>query len=190
MCLIRSRHCGTSNLTFHLCSYLQDTSDEQGREALLGGEEAPSPSATGTPLTPTCSLDSPTSPMLTTSPTATGATETSTSVTPRRRAGRSRPRPISDYAQLVARKYAIPEEEAELHPEERTTNGSPCQDFKCNGGSQDSDSPENYNMNGDLQCRRRRPMSVIGGVDLYSSPGAEEREDRLPSVSTSLFNNG
>lgn len=182
MCLIRSRHCGTSNLTFHLCSYLQDTSDEQGREALLGGEEAPSPSATGTPLTPTCSLDSPTSPMLTTSPTATGATETSTSVTPRRRAGRSRPRPISDYAQLVARKYAIPEEEAELHPEERTTNGSPCQDFKCNGGSQDSDSPENYNMNGDLQCRRRRPMSVIGG--------AEEREDRLPSVRTSPLNNG
>uniref|UniRef100_A0A674DSZ2 Spermatosis associated 13 n=1 Tax=Salmo trutta TaxID=8032 RepID=A0A674DSZ2_SALTR len=155
----------------------------QGRpdHALLGGEEAPSPSATGTHLTPTCSLDSPTSPMLTTSPTATGATETSTSVTPRRRAGRSRPRPISDYAQLVARKYAIPEEEAELHPEERTTNGTPCQDFKCNGGSQDSDSPENCNMNGDLQCRRRRPMSVIGGVDLYSSPGAEEREDRLPS---------
>uniref|UniRef100_A0A8C7VHI5 Spermatogenesis associated 13 n=1 Tax=Oncorhynchus mykiss TaxID=8022 RepID=A0A8C7VHI5_ONCMY len=159
-----------------------DTSDEQGREALLGGEEAPSPSATGTTLTPTCSLDSPTSPILTTSPMATGATETSTSVTPRRRAGRSRPRPISDYAQLVARKYAIPEEEAELHPEERITNGTPCQDFKSNGGSQDSDSQENYNMNGDLRCRRRRPMSVIGGVDLYSSPGAEGREDRLPSL--------
>ncbi|XP_041735988.2 uncharacterized protein LOC121569250 isoform X2 [Coregonus clupeaformis] len=159
----------------------EGTSDEQGREALLKGEEKPSPSATGTPLTQTCSLDSPTSPMSPTSSTATGATETSTSVTPRRRAGRSRPRPISDYAQLVARKYAIPEEEVELHPEERTTNGTPCQDFKSNGGSQDRDSPENYNMNGDLQCRRRRPMSVIGGVDLYSSAGPEEREDRLPS---------
>ncbi|XP_024248287.1 uncharacterized protein LOC112227699 isoform X3 [Oncorhynchus tshawytscha] len=161
---------------------LEDTSDEQGREALLGGEEVPSPSATGTTLTPRCSLDSPTSPILTTSPMATGATETSTSVTPRRRVGRSRPRPISDYAQLVARKYAIPEEEAELHPEERITNGTLCQDFKSNGGSQDSDSQENYNMNGDLRCRRRRPMSVIGGVDLYSSPGAEGREDRLPSL--------
>uniref|UniRef100_A0A8C7DR77 Spermatosis associated 13 n=1 Tax=Oncorhynchus kisutch TaxID=8019 RepID=A0A8C7DR77_ONCKI len=155
--------------------------NEQGREALLGGEEAPSPSATGTTLTPRCSLHSPISPILTTSPMATGATETSTSVTPRRRAGRSRPRPISDYAQLVARKYAIPEEEAELQPEERITNGTLCQDFKSNGGSQDSDSQENYNMNGDLRCRRRRPMSVIGGVDLYSSPGAEGREDRLPS---------
>lgn len=175
-------------MTFHLCSHLQGTLDEQGREALLGGEETPPPSATSTPsLTPTCPPESPTSSM---SPTKIGSTETSTSFIPRQRAGRSRPRPISDYAQLVARKYTIPEEETELHPKERTKNGTPCQDCKSNGGSQDSDSPENYNMNGDLQCRRRRPMSVIGGVDLYSSPGAEEREDRLPSVSTSLFNNG
>ncbi|XP_014015021.2 uncharacterized protein spata13 isoform X2 [Salmo salar] len=149
----------------------QGTLDEQGREALLGGEETPPPSATSTPsLTPTCPPESPTSSM---SPTKIGSTETSTSFIPRQRAGRSRPRPISDYAQLVARKYTIPEEETELHPKERTKNGTPCQDCKSNGGSQDSDSPENYNMNGDLQCRRRRPMSVIGG--------AEEREDRLPS---------
>ncbi|XP_038829298.1 spermatogenesis-associated protein 13 isoform X3 [Salvelinus namaycush] len=148
--------------------HLWGTLDEQGREALLGGEETPPPSATSTPsLTPTCPPESPTS------PTKIGSTETSTSFIPRQRAGRSRPRPISDYAQLVARKYAIPEEETELHPKERTTNGTPCQDCKSNGGSQDSDSTENYNMNGDLQCRRRRPMSVIGG--------AEEREDRLPS---------
>ncbi|XP_055737891.1 uncharacterized protein spata13 isoform X1 [Salvelinus fontinalis] len=148
--------------------HLWGTLDEQGREALLGGEETPPPSATSTPsLTPTCPPESPTS------PTKIGSTETSTSFIPRQRASRSRPRPISDYAQLVARKYAIPEEETELHPKERTTNGTPCQDCKSNGGSQDSDSTENYNMNGDLQCRRRRPMSVIGG--------AEEREDRLPS---------
>ncbi|CAB1341009.1 unnamed protein product [Coregonus sp. 'balchen'] len=142
----------------------QGTLDEQGREALLGGKETPPPSATGTPsLTPTCPPESPTSPM---SLMKIGSTETSTSFIPRRRAGRSRPRPISDYAQLVARKYAIPEEETELHPKERTTNGTPCQDYKSNGGSQDRDSPENYNMNGDLQCRRRRPTSVIGGVAL------------------------
>ncbi|XP_041717707.1 uncharacterized protein spata13 isoform X2 [Coregonus clupeaformis] len=160
--------------------HLWGTLDEQGREALLGGKETPPPSATGTPsLTPTCPPESPTSPM---SLMKMGSTETSTSFIPRRRAGRSRPRPISDYAQLVARKYAIPEEETELHPKERTTNGTPCQDYKSNGGSQDRDSPENYNMNGDLQCRRRRPTSVIGGVALYSSPGAEEREDSLPSA--------
>uniref|UniRef100_A0A8C7H3Z0 Spermatogenesis associated 13 n=1 Tax=Oncorhynchus kisutch TaxID=8019 RepID=A0A8C7H3Z0_ONCKI len=149
----------------------QCTLEEQGREALLGGEETPPPSATSTPsLTPTWPPESPTSPM---SPTKIGSTETSTSFIPRQRAGRSRPRPISDYAQLVARKYAIPEEETELHPKERTTNGTLYQDGKSNGGSQDSDSTGNYNMNGDLPCRRRQPMSVIGG--------AEEREDRLPS---------
>uniref|UniRef100_A0AAZ3NYL3 Spermatogenesis associated 13 n=1 Tax=Oncorhynchus tshawytscha TaxID=74940 RepID=A0AAZ3NYL3_ONCTS len=159
------------SLTFHLCSHLQCTLDEQGREALLGGEETPPPSATSTPsLTPTWPPESPTSPM---SPTKIGSTETSTSFIPRQRAGRSRPRPISDYAQLVARKYAIPEEETELHSKERTTNATLYQDGKSNGGSQDSDSTENYNMNGDLPCRRRQPMSVIGG--------AEEREDRLPS---------
>lgn len=38
--------------------------------------------------------------------------------------------------------------------------------------------PERCSMNGDVQ---RRPVSVIGGVDLFSSPGAGEREDRLPS---------
>ncbi|XP_071026226.1 spermatogenesis-associated protein 13 isoform X3 [Oncorhynchus clarkii lewisi] len=151
--------------------HLWGTLDEQGREALLGGEETPPPSATSTPsLTPTWPPESPTSPM---SPTKIGSTETSTSFIPRQRAGRSRPRPISDYAQLVARKYAIPEEETELHPKERTTNGTLYQDGKSNGGSQDSDSTENYNVNGDLPCRRRQPMSVIGG--------AEEREDRLPS---------
>lgn len=37
-------------------------------------------------------------------------------------------------------------------------------------------------MNGDVQDRRQRPVSVIGGVDLFSSPGAEDRDDRLPSV--------
>ncbi|XP_034145290.1 uncharacterized protein spata13 [Esox lucius] len=147
-------------------------SDKQGSEALLGVTESPPPSASGSPpLSPTCSPDSPTSPV------ATGATE---SVTPRQRAGRSRPRPISDYAQLVARKYAIPEEEAELLPEERTTNGSPLQDYKNKGGRGDKDSPENPFVNGDLQGQRRRPVSVIGTVSLYSC-GAEDSEDRLPS---------
>uniref|UniRef100_A0A8C7H2X5 Spermatogenesis associated 13 n=1 Tax=Oncorhynchus kisutch TaxID=8019 RepID=A0A8C7H2X5_ONCKI len=150
---------------------LEHTPTIHPQEALLGGEETPPPSATSTPsLTPTWPPESPTSPM---SPTKIGSTETSTSFIPRQRAGRSRPRPISDYAQLVARKYAIPEEETELHPKERTTNGTLYQDGKSNGGSQDSDSTGNYNMNGDLPCRRRQPMSVIGG--------AEEREDRLPS---------
>ncbi|KAL1006498.1 hypothetical protein UPYG_G00073140 [Umbra pygmaea] len=151
----------------------ENQTDEQGREALLGGSEKPC--AAGTPLTPTCSPDSPTSPL------ATGASESSTSVTSRRRVGRTRPRPISDYAQQAARQCAIPEEEAELFPEERITAGLSSEDHS-NGVVQDKANQDNYYINGDLQCRRRqRPVSVIGGVDLYSSPGAEEREEPMPS---------
>lgn len=38
-------------------------------------------------------------------------------------------------------------------------------------------------MNGNIQGRRQRPISVMGvGVDLFSAD-AEEKEDCLPSVS-------
>ena len=82
----------------------------------------------------------------------------------------------------MSRKYSIPEEEAELQPEERTTNGTARQDYKSNGGAMQMEGPEGFGMNGDVQRARRRPMSVIGGVDMFCPSGAEEREDRLPSV--------
>ncbi|XP_071769828.1 uncharacterized protein spata13 [Centroberyx gerrardi] len=151
------------------------TSDQQGREALLqADEESPTASSTNPP-SPTCLSESPTSP----SDAATASTETS-SVNPRRRPGRARPRPISDYGQLVSRKYSIPDEEAELHPEERTTNGTSHKDYSSKGRCENGDSPENCSMNGDIQSRRQRPISMIGVVDLFP-PDAEEKEDRLPS---------
>ncbi|KAM4606633.1 uncharacterized protein spata13 [Polymixia lowei] len=151
------------------------TSDPQGQEALLqAGESSPTASSTP-PVSPTCPSESPTSPAEGTDV----STETSC-VNPRRRAGR-RPRPISDYGQLVSRKYSIPEEEAELHPEDRTTNGTPCQDYNSNVRCGGGDSPEDCSVNRDIQTRRQRPISVIGVAELFSPPGAEEKEDRLPS---------
>ncbi|XP_062335590.1 spermatogenesis-associated protein 13 isoform X2 [Osmerus eperlanus] len=151
------------------------TRDLQRREVLL--QDDASPPANGFPQSPT-SLEAAGAPE---TPAAT-ETPSSSSVNPRRRAGRTRPRPISDYGQLVSRKYSIPEEEAELQPEERTTNGTAKQDYKSNGGAMQMEGPEGFSMNGDVQRGRRRPMSVIGGVDLFCTPGTEEREDRLPSL--------
>ncbi|XP_028825939.1 spermatogenesis-associated protein 13 isoform X2 [Denticeps clupeoides] len=114
--------------------------------------------------------DDPSTVPSTCSPTAA---ETSTSVVPRRRSGRPRPRPISDYAQLVSRKYSIPEEEGELPPEAENSNS----------GSTDSDGQESCPPKAPLDRRRRRPVSVLEGVELFPSPSSEEREDNdaLPS---------
>ncbi|XP_019943070.2 spermatogenesis-associated protein 13 isoform X1 [Paralichthys olivaceus] len=149
------------------------------REAFLNTVEmSPTTSSSTPPISPTSLSESPVSPA---SPTdaATMTTETS-SVKPRRRAGRSRPRPISDYGQLISRKHPIPEEVAEMHAEERTENVSPHKDCSDDDMCVNRESPENCGMNGDVQCRRHRPVSVIGAGDLFP-PDAEEREDRLPS---------
>lgn len=164
------------------------TSDDQGQEALLQTEEvSPTSSSSTPPISPASLSDSPTSPTTPTSPAsptspadaATASTETS-SVKPRRRGGRPRPRPISDYGQLVSRKHSIPEEVAELHAEGRTENASLHTDSSGNDGFGNGDSPDNCNMNGDIQGRRQRPVSAMGVVDLFSADG-EEKEDCLPS---------
>ncbi|KAJ8413194.1 hypothetical protein AAFF_G00091900 [Aldrovandia affinis] len=98
---------------------------------------------------------------------------------PRRRVGRARPRPLSDYGQLVGRKFSIPEEVEQLNEEARSFLQADCSNGGC--GSNE----ESYNSNGGLhwspgqesQCRKRRPVSVIGAVDLYSLPTTEEKED-------------
>lgn len=68
---------------------------------------------------------------------------------------------------------------AELHAEERTANTSLHKDCSGNDVCGNGDSPESCSMNGDVQGRRLRPVSVM---DLFS-PDAEEKDDRLPSVS-------
>ncbi|PWA17960.1 hypothetical protein CCH79_00004188, partial [Gambusia affinis] len=100
---------------------------------------------------------------------AAASTETA-SVKPRQRSGRPRPRPISDYAQLVSRKHCIPEE-----VEERTSDAQLQENCSSNGNGSN---PDNCSLNGEVQ--RHRPVSVIGAVDLFATD-TELKEDRLPS---------
>ncbi|XP_077591668.1 spermatogenesis-associated protein 13 isoform X1 [Stigmatopora nigra] len=98
-----------------------------------------------------------------------------TSVKSRRRSSRTRPRPISDYGQLLSRRHCIPEEAAELNPEERTQS----LDRQCvqNGVCE---SREQCAVDGNLPGKRlQRPMSVMGVEALYSP-----HEDHLPSPLT------
>lgn len=151
----------------------EGTSD-QGQVALLQAEDVSPTTSSTPPVSPTFLPDSPTSP--TDAPQAS-STEIS-AVKPRRRSGRPRPRPISDYGQLISRRPIIPEEVAELHAEERTASlHKDCSgDDACGNG----ESPESCSMNGDVQARRQRPVSVIGVGDVFP-PDAEEKDDRLPS---------
>uniref|UniRef100_A0A1A7Y0E4 Spermatogenesis associated 13 n=1 Tax=Iconisemion striatum TaxID=60296 RepID=A0A1A7Y0E4_9TELE len=140
------------------------SSHVRGQNPLLQTEEVFA-ATSSPPISPTCLPESPTSP---TSPTDTAETS---SVKPRRRSGRQRPRPISDYAQLVSRKHLIPEEVAEQHDEERTS-------VLCRDRSDNGNNPEMCGMNGDAP--RHRPVSVIEAVDLFPAD-VELKEDRLPS---------
>lgn len=141
------------------------TSDQHRREALLQTETCSPTTSSTPPVSPTAPLDSPTSP-------TDGGTS---SIKIRRRAGRPRPRPMSDYGQLISHKRSIPEEVAER---ERTSNMSKDCDGRneCeNGGS-----TENCNVSDDAQSTRQRPISVIGVVDMFASD-TEEKEDKSPS---------
>ncbi|XP_029384666.1 uncharacterized protein spata13 [Echeneis naucrates] len=150
----------------------QQVTPELGRETLQTDEVSPTTSRS-TLISPTCFSESPTSP---TSSTKAGTS----SVKPRRKTGHTRPRPISDYGQLISRKHSVPEDVTELHAEERTESTS------LHRGCSDSDTygsgeiPKNCSMNGDVQPRRYRPISVIGVMDVFPSD-AEEKEDQLPS---------
>ncbi|XP_029313744.1 spermatogenesis-associated protein 13 [Cottoperca gobio] len=161
------------------------TSDQAGPEAFLQTDEV-SPTASSTPpISPTASSTPPISPTcLSESPTSStdASTDSSTEISfvkPRRRSGRPRPRPISDYGQLISRKHSIPEEVAELRTEERTAHTSLHEDCGGNEACSNGDSPENCSMNRDVQGTKQRPISVIGVVDLFSPD--EEKDDRLPS---------
>ncbi|XP_036934619.1 spermatogenesis-associated protein 13 isoform X2 [Acanthopagrus latus] len=152
------------------------TSDKQGQEALFQTEDV-SPIASSTPpISPTGLSESSTSP---TDPSPTSSTQES-AIKPRRRSGRPRPRPISDYGQLLSRKHSIPEEARELRAEERTANASLHKDSSGDDMCASGESPESCNMNGDFQGLRHRPISVIGVGDLFP-PDAEEKDERLPS---------
>ncbi|XP_037311411.2 spermatogenesis-associated protein 13 isoform X2 [Pungitius pungitius] len=143
------------------------TSDQPEPEALLQTEEVP-PTPITTPPTSSTSL----------SESPTGASLETSSARPRRRSGRARPRPISDYGQLVSRRNPIPEEGAETRAEERTAETSSHKDSSGRDSCGIEESPETCSVSGDDQGgTRQRPVSVIGGVE-----ESEEKEDRLPSL--------
>jgi len=160
--------CGTFSSDLQVTTHLKE------QEALLLTEEASPANSSTPPVSPSYLSESPSS------PTDAAPAETP-SVRPRRRSGRQKPRPISDYAQLVSRKHCIPEEVAELHNEERTADTLQHRDRI---GNENGDSHENCGMNRDV--RRPRRVSVIGAVDMFPAD-AELKEDRLPSVSFQCF---
>lgn len=71
---------------------------------------------------------------------------------------------------------------AELRAEERTEKTTLPEDYSNIDSYGNEESPQMCCMNGDLQDRRQRPISVIGGVNLFSPDS--EKHDCLPSVST------
>ncbi|TNN88880.1 Spermatogenesis-associated protein 13 [Liparis tanakae] len=152
----------------------EETSDQQEPDALLQTEDVPPASSSSPPVPPVPPVPPPCLSAASTSPTD-ASTETFV-VKPRRRSGRSRPRPISDYGQLNSRKHSIPEEVAEL-----TANTASHPD--CSGGDAcgNGESPESGSIDGDAQGARQRPVSMIGGSDLFSSD-TEEKDGRLPSL--------
>ncbi|XP_069747520.1 uncharacterized protein [Narcine bancroftii] len=93
----------------------------------------------------------------------------------RRWQGRQRQRPLSDYGQFVSRKFSIPE------------NGLPIQlpkmDFVDSEGIidalRDDSKPlkcTNFQQHGN---QKRRPISIIGGFNIYGINKSEEMEDFL-----------
>ncbi|XP_065758035.1 spermatogenesis-associated protein 13 isoform X1 [Muntiacus reevesi] len=98
---------------------------------------------------------------------------------PRRRLGsgrRSRPRPLSDYGQLVARSLSIPEDAIAVDPQKEDTADSDHQPSVTPTDPEDQTSAGGCPRGGP----RRRPISVIGGVSFYGSSQTEEGETLLP----------
>uniref|UniRef100_A0A672J2W3 Uncharacterized LOC115394626 n=1 Tax=Salarias fasciatus TaxID=181472 RepID=A0A672J2W3_SALFA len=155
------------------------TSDQQEPEALLQTHQD-LPTASSTPPVSPVSLSSESTASPTSPTDAAASAESSSSVKPRRRSGRPKPRPISAYGQLVSRKHSIPEEVGELHVEERTGSAPLHKDSSGSGTFGDGENSEGCSIDEDVQSWRQRPVSVIGSADLFS-PEAELKDDRLPS---------
>lgn len=98
---------------------------------------------------------------------------------PRKRLGsgkRLRPRPLSDYGQLVARSLSIPEDSIAVDPQKEDAVDSDHQPSMA-----PTDPADQTPAGGCLQGGpRRRPISVIGGVGFYGSSQTEEGEALLP----------
>ncbi|TNM96293.1 hypothetical protein fugu_015954 [Takifugu bimaculatus] len=155
---------------------VMESSEQQVKKALLEVEDV-SPTSSSTPTgSPTCVSEPPSPP-----PPADEAQTSSAEavpVKPRQRSGRQRPRPISDYGQLISRTHSIPEEAAQQHAKDGTSDALLQKD--CVGGSSCEAHGNCDGINGDVRNRRHRPLSVIGGLDVYP-PNAEDKDEHLSS---------
>ncbi|XP_029792805.1 spermatogenesis-associated protein 13 isoform X2 [Suricata suricatta] len=88
---------------------------------------------------------------------------------------RSRPRPLSDYGQLAHRSLSIPEDSVAMDPQKEDAMDG---DHQPNVASMDP-TDQNPVAGGPRGSRRRRPVSVIGGVSLYGNSQPEEIESLL-----------
>lgn len=89
---------------------------------------------------------------------------------------RSRPRPLSDYGQLAIRSFSIPEDSVAME----------SQEGDCVDGDNE---PRLPSVELGAACpvanergRKRRPISVIGGVNFYGNSQTEETADLLAQV--------
>lgn len=91
---------------------------------------------------------------------------------------RSRPRPLSDYGQLASRSLSIPEDSIAVDPQKEDIADGDHQPVMA--------STDPSNQNPAVGCprggRRRRPISVIGGVSLYGNSQPEDIENLLTQV--------
>ncbi|XP_010333203.1 spermatogenesis-associated protein 13 isoform X1 [Saimiri boliviensis] len=98
--------------------------------------------------------------------------------TPRRRWGSGRwprPRPLSDYSQLASRSLSIPEDAVATDPQKEDRVDKDPQASITSASHEDQNAP----AGGPKGARRRRPISVIGGVSLYGTNQTEELENLL-----------
>uniref|UniRef100_A0A8C2SMU3 Spermatosis associated 13 n=1 Tax=Coturnix japonica TaxID=93934 RepID=A0A8C2SMU3_COTJA len=102
-------------------------------------------------------------------------------VTPRRWGSgkRSRPRPLSDYGQMSIRSISIPEDSVAVESQK-----TDCMDGENQPGLAPVGSVIQSNTVGYSRGRKRRPISVIGGVNFYGSGPAEEIEGLLTQPTT------
>nr|XP_005310653.1 spermatogenesis-associated protein 13 isoform X1 [Chrysemys picta bellii]XP_005310654.1 spermatogenesis-associated protein 13 isoform X1 [Chrysemys picta bellii]XP_005310655.1 spermatogenesis-associated protein 13 isoform X1 [Chrysemys picta bellii]XP_005310656.1 spermatogenesis-associated protein 13 isoform X1 [Chrysemys picta bellii]XP_005310657.1 spermatogenesis-associated protein 13 isoform X1 [Chrysemys picta bellii]XP_023967340.1 spermatogenesis-associated protein 13 isoform X1 [Chrys len=87
---------------------------------------------------------------------------------------RSRPRPLSDYGQLAIRSLSIPEDSVAVESQK-----TDCVDGESQPGLASVESTAQISTVGLQRGRKRRPISVIGGVSFYGSSQTEEIEDLL-----------
>ncbi|XP_051970687.1 spermatogenesis-associated protein 13-like isoform X1 [Xyrauchen texanus] len=160
---------------------LESSSDDLVTKSLLKTSDEIS-ATTASAVTTTCAAESP----LATTPTSPNSPATSCNSpifevpkSIRSKAGRSRPRPFSDYGQLGSTKYCIPEEDRKSENMDYTSQ----KDYTGKGSYIESSRQENGHVWTQAEDRKSRPISVIGGVTLFSSPASEQKDDTesLPS---------